>query len=321
MSNVEIAGYPRGWFGIGFSNELAVGAVKPMRYFGQDLVAFRGEDGAVRVLDAHCPHLGAHMGYGGSVVGNCLQCPFHAWRFGAEGRCVEIPYAKKIPPGAHVRSWPIVERNSHIFIWHDRDGGPPDFEVPTIAEYGTDEWLPWSTYTYPIKTHPREIVDNLADKAHFGPIHRTRMEGFGFQVDGQTATQWVKGVAYQGEKIIDRFESTTTYHGPGILIMRMVGYFENYLMFVHTPIDEEHLDLRMGISLRITGTREATEGALKMYLENVRSGFEDDVQIWERKVYRDLPVLCDGDGPLGRMRRWYRQFYTSPTAAPQGEAP
>jgi 3-ketosteroid 9alpha-monooxygenase subunit A len=49
---------------------------------------------------------------------------------------------------------------------------------------------------------------------------------------------------------------------------------------------------------------------MKMYLENVKAGFEDDLHIWEHKVYRDPPVLCDGDGPIGKMRRWYRQFFT-----------
>ena len=47
------------------------------------------------------------------------------------------------------------------------------------------------------------------------------------------------------------------------------------------------------------------------YLDNVKAGFEDDLKIWEHKVYRDQPLLCDGDGPIGKMRRWYRQFYTT----------
>ena len=44
------------------------GEVKPVRMLGRDFVIYRGTDGAVRVLDAYCPHLGAHLGYGGKVV-------------------------------------------------------------------------------------------------------------------------------------------------------------------------------------------------------------------------------------------------------------
>ena len=37
--------------------------------------------------------------------------------------------------------------------------------------------------------------------------------------------------------------------------------------------------------------------------------FGQDVAIWEHKVWRDRPTLCDGDGAIGALRRWYRQFY------------
>ncbi|MGD9794801.1 MAG: Rieske 2Fe-2S domain-containing protein, partial [Acidimicrobiia bacterium] len=52
---------PTGWFNIGWSAEIAPGGVKPMRYFGHDLVAFRSTTGELSVLDAHCRHLGAHL--------------------------------------------------------------------------------------------------------------------------------------------------------------------------------------------------------------------------------------------------------------------
>jgi 3-ketosteroid 9alpha-monooxygenase subunit A len=307
---VEIAGYPRGWFVVGFGADLPAAGVKPLKYFGQDLVVYRGADGVARTTDAFCPHLGAHLGYGGTVVGNAIQCPFHAWRFGESGACVEIPYAKKIPPGARLRVWPTVERNGTILVWHDPAGGAPDFEIPAIEEHGSDAWLPWATDIYHVATHPREVVDNLADKAHFPHVHQTKIEDFRFETEGHTATQFTRGISYQGEKVIDRFTSTTTYHGPGLLIMHMVGVLENFMILAHTPVDEGHLDLRIAIMLRIVKDRATTQGFMKMYLDNVKAGFEDDLKIWEHKVYRDQPLLCEGDGPIGKMRRWYRQFYT-----------
>ena len=52
-------------------------------------------------IDAFCPHLGAHLGYGGLVEESTIRCPFHAWRFDGTGACVEVPYvmpAKWYPP-------------------------------------------------------------------------------------------------------------------------------------------------------------------------------------------------------------------------------
>ena len=89
----EIPPFPNGWFQVAYSDEVADGDVVPLQYFGKDLVLFRGQDGVPRVLDAFCPHLGAHLGYGGRVEDNCIRCPFHAWRFDGAGKCVDVPYA------------------------------------------------------------------------------------------------------------------------------------------------------------------------------------------------------------------------------------
>lgn len=51
-----------GWFMIGWSPEFAAGEVRPLRYFGEDMVAYRNESGRLHVLEAHCKHLGARIG-------------------------------------------------------------------------------------------------------------------------------------------------------------------------------------------------------------------------------------------------------------------
>lgn len=317
MAANALTGYPKGWFVVSFSDELGVGEVKALRYFGRELVLFRGEDGVAHLLDAHCSHLGAHLAVGGKVVDCTIRCPFHAWRYDGEGACVEIPYAKRIPPLAKQRAWRTREVNGVILMHHDADGAEPEFDVPTIAEYGSDDWLPWTRNLYRIKTHPREIVENLADKGHFPAVHKTAIDDFGFSVDGFTATQRVKGRAFLANGGIDEFSSTTTYHGPGYLLMRMDGALQNYMLVAHTPIDEGTLDLRMGVMLKIVGDRARTEGYVAGYMSNLKAGFEDDVRVWENKVYRDRPLLCDGDGPIAQLRKWYAQFYAKPAVESQ----
>lgn len=62
-------------------------------FTGEHFAVFRTSEGAAYVLDAYCPHLGAHLGVGGRVVGDCVECPFHGWQFrGADGQCTAIPY-------------------------------------------------------------------------------------------------------------------------------------------------------------------------------------------------------------------------------------
>ena len=104
--------YPNGWFQVAYSDELPAGGVMPLEYFGKHLVLYRGEDGQAFVLDAYCPHLGAHLGYGGKVVGNCIKCPFHSWKFDGTGQCVEVPYSRGQVGAVQPRT---AIRSSHTF--------------------------------------------------------------------------------------------------------------------------------------------------------------------------------------------------------------
>ena len=159
--------------------------------------------------------------------------------------------------------------------------------------------------------HPREIVENLADRAHFPSVHQTEIDDFEFSVDGHMATQRVKGRALLPGGGVDRFGSTTTYHGPGLLLMRMGGVMQNYMIVAHTPVDSMSLELRMGVMLKNVAAATEMERLVALYMKNLKAGFEDDIRIWENKLYRDVPVLCDGDGPITQLRRWYRQFYVA----------
>ena len=100
--------YPNGWFAVSSSDEVKSGEVKPLDYFGNPLVVYRTEAGEARVIDAHCPHLGAHLGFGGAVVGETVRCPFHHWCFGADGEvrrhplCPAHPAAGEDPSLAHL---------------------------------------------------------------------------------------------------------------------------------------------------------------------------------------------------------------------------
>ena len=93
MADCPLVGYPTGWFVAAWSHEVPVGKVIPARYFGEDLVIWRGESGQAVVMDAYCPHMGCHLAIGavghalehGGTVGDTIQCPFHGWRFDAQG--------------------------------------------------------------------------------------------------------------------------------------------------------------------------------------------------------------------------------------------
>jgi hypothetical protein len=67
----------RGYERVTADAPLAPGQLRTQAFMGREVVLFRGEDGVPALMDAYCPHMGAHMGKGGKVCGSALRCPFH----------------------------------------------------------------------------------------------------------------------------------------------------------------------------------------------------------------------------------------------------
>jgi phenylpropionate dioxygenase-like ring-hydroxylating dioxygenase large terminal subunit len=118
------APYPIGWYRLCSTRDVTAERVRSVDCLGQRLVVFRGRvNGRVSVLDAHCTHMGAHMGTG-RVHNDCLACPFHGWEFDQDGVCRKIPYdtfsrtSCKIPAKSKIRSWPCVEKNDSVYLWY-----------------------------------------------------------------------------------------------------------------------------------------------------------------------------------------------------------
>lgn len=133
--------YPNGWFRVLASSELAREEVKYISVLGQQLAVFRGNDGVVYIVNAYCPHMGANVAIGGKVVGNCLQCPFHGWKFrGDNGKCVEIPYSKTVPLTAKIKSWPSIEMNQSVYLWYHAEGEHPSWFPDEVEEIKKRAW-------------------------------------------------------------------------------------------------------------------------------------------------------------------------------------
>lgn len=301
---------PTGWFVVAYSKEVGPGEVKPLRVFAKDLVLFRTEDGQAHVLDAFCPHLGAHLGHGGCVEGDMIVCPFHAWKFKGDGSIGEIPYAKKIPKKTAVACWPLVEVNGCIFVWHDLAGREPQWEVPVISEVGDDAWTQPRTKEWTVGTCNQEMAENQVDAAHFLYLHGTaampktitKRNGHHLHTTSTTAMTTPAGVV-EGAIEVNAW-------GFGFTTTRFTGLVETLLLSASTPIEEEVCELRFLFTVRDIG-KGITGGVGKAFMAEIARQLEQDVPVWENKIYLDKPILCDGDGPIGPFRLWAKQFYPS----------
>lgn len=313
-------GIPNGWFQVAYCDEVEPGQVVPLRYFGKDLVLFRTMSGDVQVLDAFCPHLGAHLGYGGKVIEDTIECPFHAWRFNTAGECVEIPYAKKVPPKAKIPCWPVKEVAGLIMVWNHVGGEAPQWDIPEVPEYGDDGWTDYARRRWQIRTRNQEMAENQVDTAHFRYVHGTRnvpdsdyeTEGPVFRVHSDAGMSTPQG------DVEGSIESLS--HGFGFSTIRFKGIVETLLVSSVTPIDDDNVDVRFSFSIKKFGGADVTKGVGKAFIAEVSRQLDEDIPIWENKTQFARPMLCDGDGPIGLFRRWCRQFYVWPEGAPVDES-
>ncbi|MBV8802862.1 MAG: Rieske 2Fe-2S domain-containing protein, partial [Gammaproteobacteria bacterium] len=83
---MENSNYQPGWYRFDLANKIKKGKIYSYHYFGKPLVCFRDKNNIVNIFDAHCPHLGAHLGVGGTIKNNRLICPFHGWQYDTQGK-------------------------------------------------------------------------------------------------------------------------------------------------------------------------------------------------------------------------------------------
>jgi len=329
MAKPPLSMRPTGWFQVAWSDEVAVGQVHTMTYFGRELVAWRGESGQVTVMDAYCEHLGAHLGFGGTVVEDTIQCPFHGWQWNTAGRNVCIPYEDRPNIGKRIRTFPTAEANEAIYVWHDVERREPYFDVPDIfTAWGegksADDYHPARPGNVLLdagqELHPQYVLENGVDFAHFKYVHKVPLVPLFTRQDFDSPIAYVDfTVAFEGtpgsiEEVDSGVEAINV--GLGFAITKSHGMVDNRTALAVTPVDDRTCDVRFSVWIGNDPDDggepdpEAAEKAARYVIEQV----EADLVIWSHQKYADPAALARGEYPgFTALRRWAQQFY------PEGE--
>jgi 3-ketosteroid 9alpha-monooxygenase subunit A len=321
--------FARGWHCLGLVDTFRDGKPHAIQAFGTKLVVFADSKGEINVLNGYCPHMGGDLSQG-EVKGDEIACPFHDWRWAGNGRCQNIPYAKRVPPRARTKAWTTRVRHGQLFVWNDPQGNPPppEVEIPELEAYGSDEWTSWTWNSITIEgSHCREIVDNVVDMAHFFYIHYAFPVYFKNVFEGHVAAQYMNskgrpdvdlGTNYSKKEAADvPNRSEAAYYGPSYMIDYLwspspIGEIETVLINCHYPVSSTSFVLQWGVMVRKPAglSDEQAQSMATAFAGGVEKGFVQDVEIWRNKTKIDNPLLCEEDGPVYQLRRWYEQFYT-----------
>lgn len=320
---LKISMKPTGWFHVGWSAEIAPGQSVAMRYFSRDLVAFRSDAGKLSILDAHCKHLGAHLGHGGKVRKDCVVCPYHGWAWDENGTNTDIPYQDK-PTGAKLSKWHVAEKYGLIFLWHDPAGGAPrkgwelpdlfgDFEQNIGKEEDYYPCYPNAIVNKPAEpVHPQLMMENACDSVHFVYTHGT--PEFPELTDFSVAGNYFRNtMAFKSPK-------TGKYalfnHGikpnVGLSFTLFDGDNIHYrLVLAATPVDDETTDFRVSYFLpRDRKSPDIMPKKVREFAKSTVELFEEDARIWRHQIFVQRPVFAKQDiAGYTAMRKWSERFY------------
>ncbi len=155
-----------------------------VRILSHELVVFRDSSGKAAVLSDTCVHRGGSLAGGKVLKDNCIQCPYHGWRFNSDGVCTRIPSIGingKIPPRARVDAYPVQEKYGIVFAFL---GDLPESERPPIMEieeYSKPGWRA-QVVTYDVPINYERSIENGLDPAHNEFVHPTH----GYQGEKET---------------------------------------------------------------------------------------------------------------------------------------
>jgi vanillate O-demethylase monooxygenase subunit len=160
------------WYVAAWNHELEAGLL-PRTLLGEPVVLFRLPDGTPVALEDRCCHRHLPLSKG-RLVGDFVQCGYHGLEFDRTGACVRVPGQSRVPPGAKVRSYPVVERWRWLWVWI---GAPERADPALIPDYHWNDDPDWTSYgdLYHVEGDYRLLVDNLMDLSHIQFLHATTL--------------------------------------------------------------------------------------------------------------------------------------------------
>lgn len=318
MSSIErfpyYTSFPFSWYSACRSEDVPRGTVKPIRYLGRDLVVWRGEDEQAHVMDAYCPHLGAHLGYGGRVVGCDVVCPFHWWQFDGDGRNTLIPYLGTRNSSARIPAYPTVDQNGFVFFWYHPLGEPPLWDIPELAEFSDRAWTDYVPATWKVRAPWQELAENGPDFVHLRTVH------------GAVSVPDLE--SYECEGFVTRMRASVTFDtprgpqpgridtdtwGPGFGVARFSGIHDAVFVALNTPIDFDYTEVSFNYMVKKLGDSldeiERTRRVGEALIADLKKQEAEDIVIFDHKIHLPAPKLSAVDAPILRFRKWASQFY------------
>lgn len=158
------------WYVAAWDHEVTADRPFARTILGERIVFFRNAEGHPAALFDRCPHRFAPLSRG-KVIGDCIQCPYHGLEFNGDGACSRNPHGNgAIPKTAQVKSYPVVERWSVLWVWMgDGERADPNL-IPEFRSMDPEKRWVGKDYLLAKAEYQLE-TDNILDLSHIEFLH------------------------------------------------------------------------------------------------------------------------------------------------------
>ena len=139
----------------------------PARLLGMDIVVWQS-NGELHAWQDLCIHRGARLSIG-SVVDDCLICPYHGWQYASDGRCVHMPAHPDQQPPEKARVRQFHTKVKYDLVWVCM--GEPAHEIPTFVEWEDEGFRNILSGPYDFVAAGPRVIENFLDVSHFPFVH------------------------------------------------------------------------------------------------------------------------------------------------------
>src|SRR6201996_3543424 len=163
------------WYFGALAAHVKRGSMQRVMLLGEPVNIGRMKDGTAFALRDICPHRGVPLSAGKVMPEGAVECPYHGWRFRADGQCSLIPSlvggeairAENI----RVRAYPVREQDGLVWVYMagvGREAQPPRSEPPRVPiPKARPRWVESQTFRCAID----HAVIGLMDPAHAPYVH------------------------------------------------------------------------------------------------------------------------------------------------------
>jgi len=157
------------WHPAAYADALGADPVR-VTLLGEAVVLWRDSRGQAHALNDICIHRGTALSLG-RVIDDQLMCPYHGWRYGADGRCMAIPQLvdpTRVPGKARVAAYRCQARYGILWVAL----GEPRWPLPEVPELeSSDGWQVVACGPYSWRSDASRQVENFTDFGHFPWVH------------------------------------------------------------------------------------------------------------------------------------------------------